>query len=146
MMFTRQSLAEHFGRLNDGELVAEFQSGRLTDLAREVAAEEIQSRNIDISQHQAMLPEPRSGPDPGSEDLVLLARFYDVSSAYLLQSRLEAEGVPSIVADAQAYQNYYGVIGGVRVLVPVSYSARAAEIKRRIDCGNYALHDKDNGG
>jgi hypothetical protein len=82
MMITRQSLAEHFGRLNDDELVIEFQSGGLTELAREVAAAEIRSRNIDISQYRPRLP------TPGSEDLVLLARFYDVSSAYLLQSRL----------------------------------------------------------
>jgi len=59
MMITRQSLAEHFGRLNNDELVTEFQSGELTELAREVAAAEIQSRSIDISQYQARLPEPR---------------------------------------------------------------------------------------
>lgn len=104
-MITRQSLAEHFGRLNNDELVTEFQSGGLTELAREVAEAEIQSRSIDISQYQARLPVPR----PDSEDLVLLARFYDVSSAYLLQSRLDAEGLPSIVADALTYQN---IIGG----------------------------------
>src|SRR5258708_34484219 len=88
MMITRQRLAEHFGRLNNDELVTEFQSGGLTELAREVAAAEIQSRSIDISQYQARLPEPRPEPEMDVEDLVLLARFYDVGSAYLLQSRL----------------------------------------------------------
>jgi hypothetical protein len=128
MMITRQSLAEHFGRLNDDELVTEFQSGELTELAKEVAAAEIQSRSIDISQYQARLPEHHPEPEMDSEDLVpedlvLLARFYDVSSAYLLQSRLDAEGLPSIVADALTYQNVIGG-GGVRVLVPESYFAR----------------------
>jgi hypothetical protein len=126
-----------FGRLNNGELVTEFQSGGLTELAKEVATAEIQSRSIDISQYQARLPDPRPEPEmaiapiPCSEDLVLLARFYDVSSAYLLQSRLDAEGLPSIVADALTYQNIFGgaLGGGVRVLVPESYFARAAEIK-----------------
>lgn len=151
MMITRQSLAQHFSRLNDDELVITFQSGGLTELAREVAAAEIQSRNIDISQYRASPLEPRPEPEEdapptsGIEDLVLLARFYDVSAAYLLQSRLEAEGVPSIVADTLAYQNYFVGIG-VRVLVPAPYFARATEIKRRIDSGNYALHDEDNGG
>jgi len=136
MTITRQSFAEHFGRLNDDELVIEFQSGGLTELAREVAAAEIQSRNIDISEEDVP-------PTSGSEDLVLLARFYDVSSAYLLRSRLEAEGLPSIVADALTYQNIIGgaLGGGVRVLVPESYFARAAEIKNRIDCGTYTLDD-----
>jgi hypothetical protein len=141
MMITRQSLAEHFGRLNNDELVTEFQSGGLTELAREVAAAEIQSRSIDISQYQARLPEPRPEPE-SSEDLVLLARFYDVSSAYLLQSRLDTE-LPSIVADALTYQNIIGgaLGGGVRVLVPESYFARAAEIMSRIDSGTYTLDD-----
>jgi len=143
MLITRQSLAEHFGRLNNDELVTEFQSGGLTELAREVAAAEIQSRSIDISQYQARPPEPR--PEPEMEDLVLLARFYDASSAYLLQSRLDAEGLPSIVADALTYQNVIGgaLGGGVRVLVPESYFARAAEIKSRIDSGAYTLDDND---
>jgi hypothetical protein len=145
MTITRQSLAEHFGRLNNDELVTEFQSGGLTELAREVAAAEIQSRSIDISQYQARLPEPRPEPemDIAPEDLVLLARFYDASSAYLLQSRLDAEGLPSIVADALAYQNIIGgaLGGGLRVLVPESYFARAAEIKSRIDSGTYTLDD-----
>ena len=141
MMITRQSLAEHFGRLNNDELVTEFQSGGLTELAKEVAGAEIQSRSIDISQYQARLPD--IAPIPCSEDLVLLARFYDVSSAYLLQSRLDAEGLPSIVADALTYQNIIGgaLGGGVRVLVPESYFARAAEIKSRIDSGTYTFDD-----
>jgi hypothetical protein len=136
MTITRQSFAEHFGRPNDDELVIEFQSGGLTELAREMAAAEIQSRNIDISEEDVP-------PTSGSEDLVLLARFYDVSSAYLLRSRLEAEGLPSIVADALTYQNIIGgaLGGGVRVLVPESYFARAAEIKNRIDSGTYTLDD-----
>jgi hypothetical protein len=141
MMITRQGLAEHFGRLNNDELVTEFQSGELTELAKEVAATEIQSRSIDISQYQARLPEPE--PEWDSEELVLLARFYDVSSAYLLQSSLYAQGLPSIVADALTYQNVIGgaLGGGVRVLVPESYFARAAELKSRIDSGTYTLDD-----
>ena len=140
-MITRQSLAQHFGRLNNDELVTEFRSGELTELAREVAAADIQSRSIDISQYQARLPD--IAPIPCGEDLVLLARFYDVSIAYLLQSRLDAEGLPSIVADALTYQNIIGgaLGGGVRVLVPESYFARAAEIKSRIDSGTYTLDD-----
>ena len=146
-MITRQSLTQHFGRLNNDELVTEFRSGELTELAREVAAAEIQSRSIGISQYHARPPRPETetdtAPIPGGEDLVLLARFHDASSAYLLQSRLDAEGLPSIVADALTYQNIIGgaLGGGVRVLVPESYFVRAAEIKRRIDSGTYTLDD-----
>jgi hypothetical protein len=41
------------------------------------------------------------------------------------------------------YQNIIGgaLGGGVRVLVPESYFALAAEIKNRIDSGTYTLDD-----
>jgi hypothetical protein len=104
-------LGRAFGRLNNDELVSEFQSGGLTELAREVAAAEIESRSIKISQYQARLPEPRPEPEMDS--------------------------------DALTYQNIIGgaLGGGVRVLVPESYFARAAEIKSRIDSGTYTLDD-----
>ena len=142
MTVTRQSLVEHFGLLSDDELLEQFQSGDLTELAREVAAAELRSRRIDFS--EALSSKPATEPDPeagwSSEDLVLLARL-DAVSASLLQSRLNAEGVPAIIADDFAYRNVpFGVgVDGVRVLVPESYLDRAAEIKRKIDRGDYAL-------
>jgi hypothetical protein len=149
MTITRENLAEHFGSLSDGELVAQLQSGELTELAREVAAAEMRSRNLDVPSDPAPPAGPLAAPEggdasaSGSEDMVLLARFDDPSSAYLLQSRLEGEGIPSMVADALAYLNTFGLaIGGVRVLVPQSYLAQGAELKRRIDRGDFRLDDK----
>jgi hypothetical protein len=149
MTITRESLVEHFGGLSDGELVAQVQSGELTELAREVAAAEMRLRSLDVPPDAAQPADPLAAPDggvasaSGSEDMVLLARFDDPSSAYLLQSRLEAEGIPSMIADALAYLNTFGLaIGGVRVLVPQSYLAQGAEIKRRIERGDFRLDDK----
>ncbi len=151
MTVTRQSLVEHFGLLSDDELLDQFQSGDLTDLAQDVAAAELRSRKIDFS--EARSPEPSTEPEVdvkaawSSEDLVLVARLNSVS-AHLLQSRLNAEGVPAIVADDLAYRNIpFGGAGldGVRVLVPESYFDRAAEIKKKIDRGDYALDDKADG-
>ena len=151
MTVTRQSLVEHFGLLSDDELLDQFQSGDLTDLAQDVAAAELRSRKIDFS--EARSPKPSTEPEVdvkaawSSEDLVLVARLNSVS-AHLLQSRLNAEGVPAIVADDFAYRNIpFGGAGldGVRVLVPDSYFDRAAEIKKKIDQGDYALDDKADG-
>lgn len=142
MTVTRQSLVEHFGLLSDDELLEQFQSGDLTDLARDVAAAELRSRRIDFSEAPSSKPatEPDAEAGWSSEDLVLLARL-DAVSASLLQSRLNAEGVPAIIADDFAYRNVpFGVgVDGVRVLVPESYLDRAVEIKRKIDRGDYAL-------
>jgi hypothetical protein len=157
MIVTRESLTEHFGLLGDDELLDQFRSGELTELAHEVAGAELARRKIDASMSkpapaEVEPPEAESlpGDEPRSddEDLVLLGRFSNPVDAYLLQSRLDAEGVPAIVADALTYQNmaFGAVIGGVRVLVPESYVERAAEIKKEIDRGDFALDDKAGGG
>ena len=82
-----------------------------------------------------------------SEDLVLVARLNSVSAS-LLQSRLNAEGVPAIVVDdfASRYIPFGLGVDGVRGLVPESYFERAAEIRRKIDRGDYTLDDKADGG
>jgi hypothetical protein len=55
--------------------------------------------------------------------------------------------VPAIVADDFASRNIpFGVgVDGVRVLVPESHVERAAEIKKKIERGDYALDDKADG-
>jgi hypothetical protein len=147
---TRQSLVDHFGLLSDDELLDRFRSGDLTDLAQDVAATELRSRNIDFSEIRSPKPSAEQEVDAkagwSNEDLVLVARLNSVS-ADLLQSRLNAEGVPAIVADDFASRNvpFGGGFDGVRVLVPESYLERAAEIKKKIDQGDYALDDKADG-
>jgi Putative prokaryotic signal transducing protein len=146
MTVTRQNLVDHFERFSDDELLNEFQSGELTALAQDIATAELQRREIDLSKGKPETPQPQAdvGIASSSEDLVLVARFNDPVSAYLLQSCLDAEGVPAIVADAFAYQNMpFGAgVGGIRVLVPESYCERAAEIKSDIDRGDYKLDVK----
>ena len=56
MPVTRQSLLEHFQLLNNDALLATFQSGDLTDLAKEVAEEELRRRGIDLTNPAAALP------------------------------------------------------------------------------------------
>src|ERR1700691_1477056 len=106
MIVTRESLTEHFGLLGDDELLDQFRSGDLTELAHDVAGAELTRRKIDPSIKLEM-PEPEGAPPAAGalpedetatndEDLVLLGRFYNPVDAYLLQSRLDAEGVPAI--------------------------------------------------
>lgn len=77
MTVTRQNLVEHFGLLSNDELLDQFRSGDLTDLAQEVAAAELRSRKIDSSE----APSPKPSTEPGvkdtwsSEDLALVARL-----------------------------------------------------------------------
>jgi hypothetical protein len=144
MTVTRQSLVEHFRLLSDEELFAQFQSGDLTDLAEEVVGAELRGRNIDCSKPGAedlladTSAENNAALDTG--DLELVARYATAAEAYMLQGRLEQEGVPAIVADALTAQNLVPLAtGGVRVLVPEAYLSRAREIASAVERGDFAL-------
>jgi hypothetical protein len=145
MSVTRQSLVDHFQLLGDEELLAQFQSGELTDIAKEVAGSELRGRNIDCSKPGAedLLAETsENGAAPDTGDLELVARYATAAEAYMLQGRLEQEGVPAIVADALTAQNLVPLAtGGVRVLVPEAFLSRAREIASAIEKGDFALDD-----
>jgi hypothetical protein len=144
MSVTRESLAEHFQLLSDDELLGQFQSGELTDLAKEVAELELRGRKIDCSRPDAersVAEEPvEDDATVDADDLVLAAQYSTAAEAYLLQARLELEGVPAVVTDA-AQMIVPLAIGGVRVLVPESHLARAREIALGVEKGDFALDD-----
>jgi len=152
MAITRESLLDRFRLLSDKELLGLLQSGDLIDLAKEVAAEELRQRGVEVAKpateadtaNENALGSEDNAPTGGG-DLVLIARFFTPVEAHMLQSRLQAEGVPAVVADAQIV----GVnplltmaVGGVRVLVPESDLERAREIVIAIERGDYALDDQ----
>jgi hypothetical protein len=160
MDVTPESLAVKFRMLNDAELLDLFRSGDLTDLARGVALAELRQRRIDPNKPKEV-PAPKDAPTDGTQDeldpklwagssgdLVLVGRFFALAEAYVVQSRLAAEGVPALVADALAAQNLpwgSGALGGVRVLVPESHVDRARKILQAVERGDYALRDPPNG-
>jgi hypothetical protein len=92
---SRASLAAKFLALDDFELSELYRSGELTELASDVAREELARRGLDTS---ATAPSPQSEPEVSSEpliqgDLVMVARLLDATEAEMLRGRLEAEGV-----------------------------------------------------
>src|SRR5215468_5994752 len=109
MEVTRAQLSEKFKLYNDEELLALYRSRDLTELANEVAAAELASRGIDATVPAAApapapepteMAEPVEAPEPVIEgDLVAVVRLFDWTEAEMLRGRLEAEGVPAIVAD-----------------------------------------------
>jgi Putative prokaryotic signal transducing protein len=77
-----------------------------------------------------------------------VTRLFDWTEAEMLRGRLEAEGVPAIVADAYTARAIplYLAIGGVRVMVPEAYLERAREILKADARGDYALDDRTDVG
>jgi hypothetical protein len=80
------------------------------------------------------------------EEFVTVAAFLAATEAHILRGRLVAEGIGAIVADANIAQTYDLIsiaVGGVKVKVPASQAARAAEVIRAVGAGEYALGDED---
>ena len=158
MEVTRAQLSEKFKLYNDEELLALYRSRDLTELANEVAAAELASRGIDATVPAAApapapepteMAEPVEAPEPVIEgDLVAVVRLFDWTEAEMLRGRLEAEGIPAIVADTYTARAIplYLAIGGVRVMVPEAYLERAREILKADARGDYAIDDRTDVG
>jgi predicted Zn-ribbon and HTH transcriptional regulator len=74
-----------------------------------------------------ILARAQSSPD----DLVTIATFSHPTEAYVPKSRLEAEGIPSFVADAATIDTYWlysNAIGGAKLQVREQDAERALEI------------------
>jgi hypothetical protein len=153
MEATRASLAAKFAALDDVELLELYRSGELTELASDVASAELAKRGLDTSA-PAIEPRPQSEPEPAPEpliegDLVMVARLLDATEAEMLRGRLEAEGVPAMVADtnsSRAMSLIQTAIGGVRILVPEAFLEKARAVLQADARGEYALDEQTDVG
>jgi DNA-directed RNA polymerase subunit M/transcription elongation factor TFIIS len=92
-------LSEHYGRMDDGELLAlAQQKSELTDTAQQALASEMSRRGLKVESAKPVEP-PRPEPDsdsPYAEDLKLVevARVWSLADAAQLQDLLERAGIP----------------------------------------------------
>jgi hypothetical protein len=80
----------------------------------------------------------------GMGSLATVARLLDPLEAQILQGRLQAEGIPVLLADRQLVQTnllWSIALGGVRVQVPEHLLARAQEVMTALREGRYALDE-----
>ena len=146
MTVTRQSSVEHFQLLSDEELLTQFRSGELTDLAAEVAGIRAAGAEDRLLHDRRRRP---PGRPAGAGRCHGRHRGYGLGRAVLHRSGglhaagvVELEGVPAVVTDTQVAQNLVPIaIGGVRVLVPEAYLTHAREIVSAIEKGDFALDE-----
>lgn len=80
----------------------------------------------------------------GSGGLETIAQFNDPVDAQLLQGRLQAEGIPAFLADANLIQTHRLLsiaLGGVRVQVSADDLPRARAVLAALEAGDYALDE-----
>src|SRR5262245_9640764 len=114
----KDTLARDYQKISDEELISMLASGRLTELARGVAASELKQRGIDPERLPERAPEPE--PEASTSGFVTVYRTMSLSEAQLLKARLAVEGITPYVADehtVQTDQLLAPAMGGFRVRV-----------------------------
>jgi hypothetical protein len=87
--------------------------------------------------------------DRADDDWACAASVPSTTEAHLLAGRLEAGGIPALVAGANfagLYPCLTDELGGVRVLVPEPYRALAQRMIEAYARGDYALDDNADVG
>ena len=147
-------LLQRYAEMDDGALVALVQKDGLIQNAREIAVNELSSRGITLTQNQSTAEveiesvkndEMDLDLDAGAMDsLTEAARFMAPIDAHLLEARLQAEGIPAWATNtntAQALTHLALALGGVQVMVPSHLLDDARDVMRRLEAGEFALHD-----
>ena len=147
MATLQQALAEIYRNFSDEYLLEKLDSGTMTDLAVKVAKQELGTRGI------SWLPIPHEKTAEPVQyqalQFVTVASSFNSIAMHILRARLEAEGIPAILADAhmaQAYSVVSVAVGGVRVQVPEEFVDEARQIIADVNSGALALTDDDDVG
>jgi Putative prokaryotic signal transducing protein len=142
----REELAATFAQMGDEELLERWRSGVLTEVAVEVARDELARRGIDAPQFVPLefLDEDSTGQ--GDVSFVTVARSLEPLQIEMLRARLQAEGIMAFAIDAginQANALVSIAVGGVRLMVPRESADEARRIIGLIRSGRFALRDGD---
>jgi putative signal transducing protein len=140
----RDTLVHDYRKISDEVLIDMWTSGKLTELARDVAASELKQRGIDLDRLRETASGPDSEPEGSTSGFVTVYRTLSLSEAQLLRARLEVEGFPPYVADehtVQTDQLLAPAMGGFRVRVPREMADEARRLLSEIQAGKLALDD-----
>jgi hypothetical protein len=135
----RETLEREYERLSDEELIRMCESGRLTELALDVARKELAQRQIDAPMPPDATEEPLAEPEISG--FATVYRTLTLSEAQLINGRLLIEGIPSHVAHEHTLQALGSVMGGFQVRVPLESVVLAKQILSDILSGKLALDD-----
>lgn len=148
MELFKGALAEIYRHFSDEYLLEKLRSETMIELAEQVAKEELESRGIcylPMREQEFVAPPVRNYP----LEYVTVASSFNSITMHILRARLEAEGIPAILADANMAQSYSlasVAVGGVRVQVPVEYTDEAEQIIADVNSGALMLTDEDDVG
>lgn len=140
----QEALAEIYRNFSDEHLLEKLRSGTMIELAVKVAEDELESRGISY-RSMPQQEEAYAAPIPYQAlQFVTVASSLNSIALHILRARLEAEGIPAIVADANMAQSYSVAVGGARLQVPSEFYDAARQIIADVNSGALALNDDDD--
>lgn len=89
-------------------------------------------------------PADPAAPAPAPADLVRITTHLEWAEAHVLQSLLESEGIPVVLADtnlATAHPFLSSATGGIRALVHAKNLTRAQEVIAALKRGDFELDE-----
>lgn len=144
-----EDLAEAYRNFSDEYIFDKLHSGTLTDRAVKIAGEELDSRGLcywEASQPEASHVKPVMYH---ASQFVTVANSLNAMEMYILCARLEADGIPAVLADANMTQSYSLLsvaIGGTRLRVLAEHYEEAMKIIAAMNSGALAVNDDDDVG
>jgi hypothetical protein len=143
MKITRAELADTYGGMSTEELLDHWESGTLTELAMEVATQELTRRGVALPQ-VAPQKDADALPVAHESNFETVARSFVPTDMHILRGRLEADGIPAFVVDDNINQTnslLAVATGGVRLQVASEYSQDAARVIAEVKAGERMLAD-----
>ena len=141
------ALMQTFCEMSDGELIARWSSGRLSEIAVAIARRELVRRKLAVSEFvETKLRNEEESSDSGVS-LETVARSFDPLEVEMLRARLQAEGITAFAVDQginQINALYSIAVGGIRLMVASEHAQQARQIIDVVRSGALALREGDD--
>jgi hypothetical protein len=144
MISERDALTQTYRDYGDAELIERWLGGNLTELALEVARAEFARRGL--------LPPERIAASAREDESKALA-YVTVATSLVpaeiatLRARLEAEGIPAVIADEgmnRMISIYAAATGGARLMVAQHFALEAQRIIAYVRSGRFELREGES--
>jgi hypothetical protein len=137
MKTEREDILETYRAMSTEELLDHWESGTLTDLATQIAGEELTHRGVALPPVEKI--DEDAAPLPGDEaEFETIDRSFTPTEMHILRGRLQADGIPAFVVDGDINQTYSLIavaVGGVRLQVAKQYAEEAKRIVNEVKSG-----------
>ena len=139
MKTERDDLIDTYHDMSTDELLDHWESGTLTNLAAQIAGEELTRRGVVLPPVEN-IDEDADSEAEEKQEFETVARSFTPTEMHILRGRLEADGIPTFIADDNINQTNLAIAaGGVRLQVAHQHVEEAKRIVAEVQAGQRDL-------